>query len=173
MAQETEGVRSLRYWIVVVGLVILAVFVYFYPPFEKLVSDSIRGLASSTIVFWFAAFVGVVAYVIAHWQSFRQHFFRRVNDLDAEGLVFDTLQVALLVALILCAGGILQVIEMLSVHLIDKGHRFWTRSSGAKLLAMIVMVILSIGFYLLHRMVRAFRLGRRPGRTPPRRGSNA
>ncbi|MCY3831225.1 MAG: hypothetical protein OXF89_19025, partial [Rhodospirillaceae bacterium] len=31
MAQETEGVRSLRYWIVVVGLVILAVFVYFYP----------------------------------------------------------------------------------------------------------------------------------------------
>ena len=44
---------------------------------------------------------------------------------------------------------------------------------GRKLLAMIVMVILSIGFYLLHRMVRAFRLGRRPGRTPPRRGSNA
>ena len=66
MAQVTEGLRSLRFWIVVVGLVILAVFVYFYPPFEKLVSDSIRGLASSTIVFWFAAFVGVVAYVIAH-----------------------------------------------------------------------------------------------------------
>ena len=172
MAQVTEGLRSLRFWIVVVGLVILAVFVYFYPPFEKLVSDSIRGLASSTIVFWFAAFVGVVAYVIAHWQSFRQHFFRRVNDLDAEGLVFDTLQVALLVALILCAGGILQLIEMLSLHLIDKGTVL-DPLFGRKLLAMIVLVILAIGFYLLHRMVRAFRLGRRPGRTPPRRSSSA
>lgn len=172
MAKETDGVRSLRYWIVLVGLVILLVFVYFYPPFEKLVSDSIRGLAASTIVFWFAAFVGVVAYVIAHWQSFTQHFFRRVSDLDAEGLVFDTLQIALLVALILCAGGILQVIEMLSAHLIDKGT-ILDPIFGRKLLAMIVLVILAIGFYLLHRMVRAFRMGRRPGKAPPRRAPGA
>lgn len=172
MAQDTEGVRSLRYWIVVVGLVILAVFVYFYDPFEKLISDSLRGLAASTIVFWFAAFVGVVAYVIAHWASFRQHFFRRVNDLDAEGLVFDTLQIALLVALILCAGSILQVIEMLSAHLINKGT-ILDPQFGRKLLAIIVLVILAIGFYLLHRMVRAFRLGRRPNRSPNRRGPSS
>ena len=169
MAQDTEGAHSLRYWIVIVGLVILAIFVYFYPPFEKLISDSIRGLAASTIIFWFAAFVGVIGYVIAHWQSFRQHFFRRVSDLDTEGLVFDTLQVALLVALILCAGGILQVIELLSAHLINKGT-ILDPIFGRKLLAMIILVILAIGFYLLHRMVRAFRMGRRPGRTPPRRG---
>jgi ABC-type xylose transport system permease subunit len=172
MAQRTNGARPLRFWIVVVGLIILAVFVYFYPPFEKLVSDSLRGLAASTIVFWFAAFVGVVAYVVAHWQSFRQHFFRRVNDLDVEGMVFDTVQIALLVALILCAGGILQVIEMLSAHLINKGAVL-DPIFGRKLLAIVVLVILAIGFYLLHRMVRAFRLGGRPGRTPPRRGPNS
>ncbi len=172
MAQNSQGVGSLKYWIIIVGLIILGVFVYFYPPFEKLISDSLRGLASSTIVFWFAAFVGVTAYVIAHWQSFRQHFFQRVSDLDAEGLVFDTLQVALLVALILCAGGILQVIEMLSGHLIDEGA-ILDPIFGRKLLAMIILVVLAIGFYLLHRMVRAFRLGRRPGRTPPRRGPDA
>jgi ABC-type xylose transport system permease subunit len=171
MAQTTNGTRPLRFWIGVVGLIILAIFIYFYPPFEKLVSDSVRGLAASTIVFWFAAFVGVVAYVIAHWQSFRQHFFRRVNDLDVEGMVFDTLQIALLVALILCAGGILQVIEMLSAHLIDNGS-ILDPVFGRKLLAIVVLVILAIGFYLLHRMVRAFRLGTRPGRTPPRRGPN-
>jgi len=172
MAQNSDGVRSLRYWLIVVGLVILGVFIYFYPPFEQLISDSIRGLASSTIVFWFAAFVGVVAYVIAHWQSFSQNFFRRVNDLDAEGLVFDTLQIALLVALILCAGGILQVIEMSSAHLINKGT-ILDPIFGRKLLAMIVLIILAIGFYLLHRMVRAFRLGRRPGKSPPRGGPNS
>jgi len=166
MAQDNGGTRPLKYWIVLVGIVILLVFLYFYQPFEKLVSDSIRGLSASTIIFWFAVLVGVVAYAIAHWQSFRHNVFRGVGELDAEALVFDTLQIAILVALILCAGGILQVIEMLSAHLIEHGT-IVDAGFGRKLLAIILLVILAIGFYLLHRMVRAFRVGWRPGKAPP------
>lgn len=165
MAQNGGGSRPYRYGMILVGIIILLIFLYFYQPFEKLVSDSIHGLAASTIIFWFAAFVGVVAYAIAHWQSYRQHVFRDVKELDAEALVYDTLQIAILVALILCAGGILQVIEMLSEHLIQNGTII-DGSFGRKLLAIVLLVILAIGFYLLHRMVRAFRVGWRPRRGP-------
>jgi hypothetical protein len=165
MAQNGGGSRPYRYGMVLVGIIILLIFLYFYKPFEKLVSDSIHGIAASTIIFWFAVFVGVVAYAIAHWQSYRQHVFRDVKELDAEALVYDTLQIAILVALILCAGGILQVIEMLSEHLIKHGTII-DPGFGRKLLAIVLLVILAIGFYLLHRMVRAFRIGWRPRRAP-------
>jgi hypothetical protein len=165
MAQDGGGSRPYRYGMVLVGIIILLIFLYFYQPFEKLVSESIRGLAASTIIFWFAAFVGVIAYAIAHWQSYRQHVFRDVKELDAEALVYDTVQIAILVALILCAGGILQVIEMLGAHLIRTGSII-DASFGRKLLAIVLLVILAIGFYLLHRMVRSFRIGWRPRRAP-------
>ena len=167
MAQDTGTPRGTKYWIVLVGIVILLIFLYFYKPFENLIGDSIRGLQSSTIIFWFAALVGVAAYAVAHWQSFRQNVFRHASELDAEKLVFDTLQIAILVAVILCAGGILQIIEMLAEHLIRReavvGPVF-----GRKLLAIILLMILAVGFFLLHRMVRAFRVGWRPGKAPPR-----
>ena len=110
-----------------------------------------------------------MAYAIAHGQSYRQNVFRNVKELDAEGLVFDTLQIAILVALILCAGGILQVIEMLSEHLIRSGS-IVDPAFGRKLLAIVLLVILAIGFYLLHRMVRAFRIGWRPSKAPQQGG---
>lgn len=166
MAQETDAPRGTKYWIVLVGIIILLIFLYFYKPFENLIGDSIRGIQSSTIVFWFAALVGVAAYTVAHWQSFRQKLFRHVSELDAEELVFDTLQIAILVAVILCAGGILQNIEMLGEHLIRRdaiiGPVF-----GRKLLAVILLMLMAVGFFLLHRMVRAFRIGWRPGKAPP------
>jgi len=167
MAQENGGSHPHKYWMVLVGFIILLVFLYFYKPFENLISESIRGLAASTIIFWFAVAVGVVAYAISHWQSFRQNVFRDVKDLDAQALVYDSLQIAILVALILCAGGILQVIEMLSAHLINRGT-IVDGTFGRKLLSIVLLVILAIGFYLLHRVVRSFRVGWRPGKAPPR-----
>ncbi len=167
MDQETGSPRGTKYWIVLVGIVILLIFLYFYKPFENLVGDAVRGLQSSTIVFWFAALVGVAAYVVAHWQSFRRNLFQRVSDLDAEELVYDTLQIAILVAVILCAGGILQIIEMLGEHLI-KREAIIGPVFGRKLLAIILLMIMAVGFFLLHRMVRAFRIGWRPGKAPPR-----
>lgn len=166
MVHETGSPRGTKYWIVVVGIVILLIFLYFYKPFENLVGESVRGLQSSTIIFWFAALVGVAAYVVAHWQSFRRNVFHRTSDLDAQELVFDTLQIAILVAVILSAGGILQVIEMLGEHLI-KGEAIIGPVFGRKLLAVIFLMIMAVGFFLLHRMVRAFRIGWRPGKAPP------
>jgi hypothetical protein len=167
MAQETGGPRGTRYWIVLVGIVIALIFLYFYKPFENLVGDGVRGLQSSTIIFWFAALVGVAAYVVSHWQSFRRNLFHRTSDLDAEELVYDTLQIAILVAVILCAGGILQIIGMLGEHLINR-EAIVGPAFGRKLLAIVFLMIMAVGFFLLHRMVRAIRIGWRPGKAPPR-----
>ena len=110
------------------------------------------------MIFWFASLVGVVGYAIAHWQSFRTNILRSVNELEVDGLVYDTLQVSILIAIIFCAGGIIQAIEMLAEHLISRGQIF-DAAFGEKLLAIILLVILAVLFYLLHHAVRGFRVG--------------
>lgn len=165
MAQATETPRRPRFWFVLVGIAILLIFLYFYQPFESYVAQNIRDIRGSNIIFWFASLVGVVAFAIAHWQSFRQSFFRSASDLEVEGLVFDTLQIAILVAVILCAGATLQTIEMLSEHLINRGGIF-NPVFGGLALKVIVLVVLAVVFYLLHRAVRAFKVGWRSQRPP-------
>ncbi len=167
MAQDTSTTGRARFWITVIAIIIGLIFLYFYQPFETYVSDSITDTRASNIIFWFASLVAVVGYVLAHWQSFRRHIFRDVASLEVEQLAFDTLQIAILFAVILAAGATLQAIEMLAEQLIAGGEILGP-AFGSKLLAVILLVILAIAFYLLHRVVRAFRIGRRPGRTPPR-----
>ncbi len=172
MAQETVGPRKPRFFIVGVGIIILLVFLYFYRPFEDYFTQGIRDVDSSNIVFWSASLVGILAYMISHWRSFRHNIFRDVTNLDIETLVFDTLQIAILVAVIFCAGAILQEIEMLAEHLIERGTIVGPVFGGG-LLSIILLFILAVAFYLLHRMVRGFRVGWRPGRPRPRSRSTA
>ena len=170
MAQEPIGPNRPRFWIVLVGIVIVLIFLYFYGPFERYVSDSITEIRARNVIFWFAALVGAAGYAIAHFASFRRTIFRRTGELDAEGLVFDTLQIAILIAVIIAAGATLQAVEMLGEHLIDQGAII-DPVFGRRLLSVIVLVILAILFYLLHLVVRAFRVGWRP-RRPPRPASS-
>jgi uncharacterized membrane protein len=88
-------------------------------------------------------------------------------ELTVDTLVFDTLQAAILVAVIFCAGGTLQAIEMMGEYFVRRGPVV-DGAFGEKLLAMILLVILAILFYLLHYVVRAFRSGWTPRRLPPR-----
>ena len=92
---------------------------------------------------------------------------RSTGELQVESLVFDTLQIAILIAVILTAGATLQAIEMLSEYLMNRGPIF-DRLFGMKLLSIVLLVILTILFYLLHHVVRSFRLGWQPRRPPPR-----
>ena len=170
MAQESVGPRPPKFLIVVVGIIILLIFLYFYRPFETYFTESIQDIDSSNIVFWFASLIGVLGYVVSHWRSFRHNIFRSVTDLDIETLVFDTLQIAILIAVIFCAGAILQEIEMLAEHLIERGTIIGP-FFGGRLLSIILLFLLAVASYLLHRMVRAFRIGWRPGRVPPRASS--
>ncbi len=167
MARDNASTSRPRFWIVLIGIIILLIFLYFYQPLEIYLSENIPQIRSSTVIFWFASLVGVIVYAIAHWQSYRRNIFRAVTNLEVEGLVFDTLQAAILVAVIFFAGATLQVIEMLSEHLINRGPIIGPEF-GRMLLAIILLVILAIAFYLLHRAVRSFRVGWRPGRQPPR-----
>lgn len=167
MAEETTTRRLPRFWIGLIALIILLIFLYFYKPFETYLLAAIPNVHFSNVVFWFASLVGIVGYVIAHWQSFRSQFGRDSGALNVEVLVFDSLQVAILIAVIFCAGGTLQAVEMLGEYLVNRGPII-DPAFGEKLLAIILMVILAILFYLLHHLVRAFRDGWAPRRPPPR-----
>jgi hypothetical protein len=169
MAEESTDSRRRRFWTIVVAIIIALIFLYYYQPFEEYVVEGITHIRSTNIIFWFASLVAVVAYAIAHWQTFTRRIYRHVTDLDAEALVFDTLQISILTAIIFCAGAILQAVEMLSEHLIAQGSVV-DGAFGSRLLTIILLVILAIAFYLLHYLVRAFRGGWRPKR-PPGRGA--
>ena len=177
MNDEVSRWRRPRPWIALVAVVIALVFLYFYKPFESYLLERIPGIHFSNVLFWFASLVGVVAYVIAHWQSFRRQVFRDGGDLDATALVYDTLQIAILVAVIFFAGAVIQAIEMLSELLMAPaapgagvGGAASEVGFGSRVVSIVVMVILAIAFYLLHHLVRALRTGWRPRRPPPRTG---
>jgi hypothetical protein len=169
MEESSTNPLITRVWVTVVAIVILLIFLYYYQPFEAFVVEGLTHIRSDNLIFWFASLVGVVGYAIAHWQTFRAKFFRPVAELEPEELVFDTLQIAILIAVIFCAGATLQAIVMLSEHLIGNGAIF-DPAFGSRLVTIVLLVILTLAFYLLHHVVRAFRTGWRPKR-PPGRGA--
>ena len=156
MADNNPEQRRRSFWIRLIAVIILLITLYFYAPFESYLKANIPNVHFSNVVFWFASLVGVVGYIVAHWSAFRARIFRPVSELDAEGLVFDTLQVAILVAVIFCAGATLQAVQMLGAHLVNRGP-ILDAAFGEKLLAIILLVILAVLFFLLHFAVRAFR----------------
>jgi len=165
MSDETT--KQQRFWMGVIAVIILLVFLYFYRPFESYLLAHISSIHFSNVVFWFACLVGIVAYAFAHWQSFRSEIFSNVTELNVDALVFDTLQAAILAAVIFCAGATLQGIEVLSEYFVNRGPIF-DAAFGQKLLAIFLLVILAVIFYLLHYVVRALRNGWRPRSAPPR-----
>ena len=167
MDEKPLSARTPRFWMTVIAIIIGLIFLYFYQPFEAFVVDGITHIKSDNLIFWFASLVGVVGYAIAHWQIFRAKIFRNAGELNAEDLIFDTLQISILVAVIFCAGATLQAIVMLSETLIGQTETI-DRGFGSHLLTIVLLVILAVAFYLLHHVVRAFRSGWRPKRAPGR-----
>lgn len=161
MAKPSTSVerRGPTYWIVVCGVLILLVFLYFYQPFTSYLTASLPHVRFSNLVFWFTSLVAVIGFALAHWQSFRRNIIASGGELQVQSLLFDTLQIAVLTAIIFTAGATLQAIEKLSEYLINRGAIF-DPVFGKKLLAILLLVILAIIFYLLHQAVRAFRNGK-------------
>ena len=162
-----DSTKQEQFWIWVVAIIIVLVFLYFYRPFETYLVAHIPLIHFSNVVFWFSSLVGIVAYAFAHWQSFRSEIFRNVAELNVDTLVFDTLQAAILVSVIFCAGGTLQAIEVLSEYFVNRGPIF-DAAFGEKLLAIFLLVIFAVIFFLLHYVVRTLRTGWRPRSAPPR-----
>src|ERR1700685_4609618 len=139
MADDTT--KQQQFWSAVVAVIILLIFLYFYRPFETYLLAHIPFIHFSNVIFWFASLVGIVAYAVAHLQSFRGEIFRNVTELNVDTLVFDTLQAAVLVAVIFCAGATLQAIEVLSEYFVNRGPIF-DAMFGEKLLSIVLLVIL-------------------------------
>ena len=161
MDEKPLSARTPRFWMTVIAIIIGLIFLYYYQPFEAYVVEGITHIKSDNLIFWFASLVGVLGYAIAHWQTFRRKIFHGSGDLNAEDLIFDSLQISILVAVIFCAGATLQAIVMLSENLIGQGDA-GGRGFGSHLLTIILLVILAVAFYLLHHVVRAFPLGLAP-----------
>lgn len=165
---ETEATsRRPRFWVTVIAIVIALIFLYFYAPFEKFLVESIPNVRFTNVIFWFASAVGVIVYVVAHWSSFREKLSSQVTSLDVTGLVYDTLQTSILIAMIFLAGATLQAVAMLALHLMGDGPIIGS-GLGESLLAIILLLILALLFYLLHHLVRAFRHGWTVRKAPPR-----
>lgn len=166
MAEEIVFWRRTRFWIWLVALVILLLFLYFFQPFEQFIVANVPNTTFATVIFWFVSAMAVVAYAASHWQSFRRNILRSPADLHVDGLAFDSIQITLLVAVILCAGATLQAVERLSEYVMSRGDIFDT-SFGDRLLVILLFVILTIVFYLLHLLARALRIGWQPRRPHP------
>ena len=163
MSDDQSRYLRPRFWIILVAIVIALIFLYFYQPFQDYLTAAIPNVHFSNVLFWFASLVGVVAYAVAHWQSFRQNMFRAVTELDVEGLVYDTLQITILTGVIFVAGATLQSVEMLGEDLMS-GEPVLSGEFGRRVVSIVLLVILIILFYLLHQLIRALRRGWRPQR---------
>jgi hypothetical protein len=166
MSEEMSDRRRPKFWIGLLAFVILLIFLYFYTPFETLVKGSIPKVHFNNVIFWFASVVGIIAYAVSHWSSFKSNLSKNVSSLDVPALVFDTLQVSILIAVIFCAGATLQAVAMLAEHLMSSAPIIGSGLSE-NLLAIVLLVIMAVLFYLLHHVVRAFRDGWQT-RRPPR-----
>lgn len=166
--QDNDTRLTRRFWFWLIALIIFLIFLYFYDPFETYLTENIPNIHFSNILFWIASLVAVIALVVSHWQSFRQHIIQSTTELNVSGLVFDTLQIGVLVAIILCAGAILQSIEMLAESMISRDQTMGG-GIGKRFVSIVVLVLLTVVFYLLHYLVRSFRDGWQARRLPPRR----
>ena len=167
MTEQPAVSRRQSFWIAVIAIVIALIFLYFYAPFETFLVDAIPKIRFTNVIFWFASTVGVIAYVVSHWSSFRQNLSAQVTSLDVTTLVFDTLQIAILIAVIMLAGATLQAVVMLALHLMGEEPIIGS-GLGENLLAVVLLVLFALLFYLLHQLVRAFRDGSATRRAPPR-----
>ncbi len=172
MTQEVSTTQKLRFWFVVVATVIFLVFIYFYEPFEVFLVNSIPAIHFENVIFWFSSVIGILGYAVSHWQSFKKNIIGNVSELNVGRLVFDTLQTAIFVAAIFCAGAIVQAVAILAVRLTGQSSAPTgaSESVSGNLFAIVLLVILALMFYLLHLVVRAFRDGwhtrrRHPGST--------
>ncbi|MEM7189704.1 MAG: hypothetical protein AAF439_08840 [Pseudomonadota bacterium] len=155
-----------RFWMTVIAVIIGLIFLYFYAPFETFLVEAIPNARFSNVIFWFASTVGVITYVVAHWSSFRQKLSAQASSLDAEALVFDTLQASILIAVIFLAGATLQAVAILALHLMGDDPLIGS-GLGGTLLSIVLLLVLTLLFYLLHHLVRAFRDGWKVRQAPP------
>jgi hypothetical protein len=166
MAQEALTSFKLKFWLSIVAAIIFLVFIYFYQPFETFLVASIPGIHFENVIFWFASVIGIIGFAVAHRQSFKKNILANISDFDVGRLVFDTLQTSIFVAVILCAGAIVQAVAILAVQLTSADPSMGD-GIGRGLLAIVILVIFALLFYLLHHVVRAFRDGRQPLRRHP------
>lgn len=171
MAQEPINRTRARFWFAVIAIIIFLIFLYFYAPFEAFLLAGVKNVHFSNVVFWFASVIGILVYIAAHWQSFKRNILRHVSEPNADDLVFDTLQSAILVAMIFFAGGTLQAVAQLAVHLTEDGE-IVNATFGNGLLTIGLFFVFVVLFFLLHYLIRAFRTGWRTRRHPPRVSSS-
>ena len=168
MADTTSFWLRPRFWVYFIALIIFLIFLYYFKPFADYISANLKNARFHNVIFWFSALVAVIAFAMSHWQSFKRHILRGGGEVNVEALVFDTLQISIMTVVILCAGAILQSVELLSEHLLLQEVAV-PQTFGGRILTIVLLIILAFVFYLLHLVVRGFRIGWKPSK-PPRRG---
>ena len=143
------------FWTLVgfLALIIVLLFLYFYPPFELLFSSVLNGLSFSNVIFWAALVIGIIGFCLYHWYAYRVYVVGRQN---VEAMVLSSLQGSTFVAVLVSGGAALQAVQILCVYLLSDGYSL-DAEFGARLVAVISLVVLTAVFGVIFWLLKTIR----------------
>jgi len=143
------------FWALVgyVAFIVILIFLYFYKPFEDFFTLVINGLGYDNAMFWVVLIAGIVGFCAFHWRAYRLYIVQR-RSLD--GMVLASLRGSAFVAVLFCAGAAAQSLLILCAYLLQPDYSLGAEF-GARLGAVVALVILTVCFCLIYWVLKAIR----------------
>ncbi len=137
--------------------IVVLLFLYFSKPFEVLFNLVINGIGYDNAIFWIVVIVGIVGFCGYHWHAYRVHI---VEQHSIESMVLSSLRGSTYIAILLSAGGALQAVQILSVYMLSDAFAL-DAGFGARLAAVVLLVILTAIFCIIFWLLKVIRPARR------------
>ncbi len=143
------------FWTLVgfVVLIVVLVFLYFYPPFEDLFVLVLNGVGYDNAIFWAALIVGIVGFCAYHWHAYRVHIVRQGS---VEAMVLSSLRGSTFTAILLSGGAALQAVQIFCVYLLQPGFELGGEF-GTRLAAVVALVVLTGVFCVIFWLLKIIR----------------
>ncbi|MCH8076129.1 MAG: hypothetical protein IIC13_12350 [SAR324 cluster bacterium] len=133
--------------------IIILLFLFFYQPFLDLFTLVINGIQFDNIVFWVTVVTAIAGFCAFHWQAYLNHIVRQPN---IERMVLTSLRGSVFTVIVLSGGATLQAVMLFAVHLLRNGYAM-DRAFGDRLVAIVVLVIVTAVFCLIFWLLRVIR----------------
>jgi hypothetical protein len=143
------------FWALVgyVAFIVILIFLYFYKPFEDFFTLVINGLGYDNAMFWVVLIAGIVGFCAFHWRAYRLYIVQRRS---IDGMVLASLRGSAFVAILFCAGAAAQSLLILCAYLLQPNYAL-DAEFGARLGAVVALVILTICFCLIYWVLKVIR----------------
>jgi hypothetical protein len=112
----------------------------------------INGLGYGNAMFWIVLIAAIVGFCGYHWRAYRLYIVQR-HSLD--GMVLASLRGSAFIAVLFCAGAAAQSLLILCAYLLQ--NQYTLSEFGARLGAVVAMVILTVIFCLIYWVLKVIR----------------